>query len=104
VELTIEDVAGRAGVDVAYVRRLVDLGALGPEGDGYREQDAHVTALLRMWEDAGLTAESILAGAESAGSLARPRIAERWRHRCTKIPVSRCRYHGSPFVLLRPIR
>jgi adenylate cyclase len=65
VELTIEDVAGRAGVDVAYVRRMVDLGVLGPEGDGYREQDAHVTALLRMWEDAGLTAESILAAAES---------------------------------------
>jgi hypothetical protein len=42
VELTIEEVAGRAGVDVAYARRLVDLGALGPEGDGYREQDAHV--------------------------------------------------------------
>src|ERR671915_2075077 len=63
--LTIEDVAGRAGVDVAYVRRLIDLGALGPERDGYREQDAHVTALLHMWEGAGLTAESILAAAES---------------------------------------
>jgi adenylate cyclase len=65
VELTIEDVAGRAGVDVAYVRRLIDLGALGPESDGYREQDVHVTALLHMWEEAGLTAESILAAAES---------------------------------------
>jgi adenylate cyclase len=68
VELTIEDVAGRAGVDVAYVRRLIDLGALEPEGDGFREQDVHVTALLRMWEDAGLTAESILTAAE-AGEL-----------------------------------
>ncbi len=38
---------------------------VGPEGDGFREQDAHVTALLHMWEDAGLTAESILAAAES---------------------------------------
>jgi len=46
--LTIEDIAGRAGVDVAYVRRLVDLGALGPEDDGYREKDAHVTTLLHM--------------------------------------------------------
>ena len=68
MELTIEDVAGRAGVDAAYVRRLIDLGALGPEGDGYREQDAHVTALLHMWEDAGLTPESILTAAE-AGEL-----------------------------------
>jgi adenylate cyclase len=65
VELTIEDVAGRAGVDVAYVRRLIDLGVVGPEGDGYREQDAHVTALLHMWEEAGLTAESILAATAS---------------------------------------
>lgn len=65
MELTIEDVAGRAGVDVAYVRRLIDLGALGPERDGYRERDAHVAALLHMWEEAGLTAESILAAAGS---------------------------------------
>jgi adenylate cyclase len=65
MELTIEDVAERAGVDVAYVRRLIDLGVVGPEKDGYRERDAHVTALLHMWEEAGLTAESILAAAES---------------------------------------
>ena len=65
MELTIEDVAGRAGVDVAYVSRLIDLGVVGPEVDGYREQDAHVTALLHMWEEAGLSAESILAAAES---------------------------------------
>jgi adenylate cyclase len=68
LELTIEDVAGRADVDVTYVRRLIDLGALGPEGDGFREQDVHVAALLHMWEDAGLTAESILTAAE-AGEL-----------------------------------
>ncbi len=65
MELTIEDVAGRAGVDVAYVRRLVDLGVVAPETVGYREQDAHVTALLHMWEEAGLTAESILAATAS---------------------------------------
>jgi hypothetical protein len=65
VELTIEDVAGRAGVDAAYVRRLIVLGVVGPEGEGYREQDAHVTALLHMWEEAGLTAESILAATAS---------------------------------------
>jgi hypothetical protein len=37
VELTIQDVAGRAGVDVGYVRRLIDLGVVVPEGDGFRE-------------------------------------------------------------------
>jgi adenylate cyclase len=64
VALTIEDVAGRAGVDITYVRRLIDLGVV-PEGDGYREQDAHVSALLHMWEEAGLSAESILAATAS---------------------------------------
>jgi hypothetical protein len=56
---------GAPDVDVAYVRRLIDVGALGPEGAGFRDQDVHVTALLHMWEDAGLTAESILAAIES---------------------------------------
>ena len=65
IGLTVEDVAGRAGVDVAYVRRLIGLGVVAPESDGYREQDAHVTALLHMWEEAGLTAESILAATAS---------------------------------------
>ena len=65
LKLTIEDVAGRAGVDVAYVRRLIDLGALGPEREGYSERDVHVAALLHLWERAGLTAETILAAAES---------------------------------------
>ena len=30
IGLTVEDVAGRAGVDVAYVRRLIDLGVVAP--------------------------------------------------------------------------
>lgn len=61
MELSIEEVAARAGVDVDYVRRLVELGALGSAGAGYRERDVHVVALLHMWEEAGLSAESILA-------------------------------------------
>ena len=36
-----------------YVRRLIDLGVVGPEANCYREQDAHVTAILNMWEEAG---------------------------------------------------
>ena len=48
VELTIEDVAARAGSDVGYVRRLIDLGAIGPEQDGFSERDAHVVALLQV--------------------------------------------------------
>ena len=65
IGLTLEDVAGRAGVDVDYIRRLIDLGVVGPGKDGYRERDVHVTALLRMWEEADLTAESSPTAAES---------------------------------------
>jgi adenylate cyclase len=65
VELKIEDVAARAGTDVGYVRRLIGLGAIGPEQDGFSERDAHVVALLQVWERAGLPAESILSAVES---------------------------------------
>src|ERR671911_453540 len=64
-ELKIEDVAARAGTDVGYVRRVIDLGAIGPEQDGFSERDAHVVALLQVWERAGLPAESILSAVES---------------------------------------
>ena len=66
--LTIEDVAARAGVEVGEVRRLVELGAIAPERDGHQVRDAHVVALFHLWENAGLSAESILA-ALKAGDL-----------------------------------
>jgi adenylate cyclase len=62
--LSIEDVADRAGVDVGYVDRLAELGAVVPGDDGFGERDAHVVALLSAWEGAGLSAESILAAIE----------------------------------------
>ena len=58
----------RAGVDDDYVRRLHQLGALRGRDDAYQERDVHVTALLHMWERAGLTAPAILAAVD-AGSL-----------------------------------
>jgi hypothetical protein len=59
--LSLEEVASRAGVEDAYVRRLTELGALEGRADGYRERDVHRVALLRSWESAGLPPESILA-------------------------------------------
>jgi class 3 adenylate cyclase len=58
--LSGEEVANRAGVDGAYVRRLGELGALEGHPDGYGEADVHRVALLRSWEAAGLSPESIL--------------------------------------------
>jgi len=58
--LSSEEVASRAGVGVEFVRRLSELGALEGREDGYGEGDVHRVALLHAWEDAGLSAESIL--------------------------------------------
>ena len=58
--LALAEVASRAGVEDAYVRRLAELGALEGQGDGYGEQDVHRVALLHAWEAAGLSPESIL--------------------------------------------
>ena len=56
--LSIDEVASRAAVDTAYVRRLAELGALEGQGDGYGEGDVHRVALLHAWEAAGLAPAS----------------------------------------------
>jgi adenylate cyclase len=58
--ISLEEVASRAGVDEEYVRHLTKLGALEGRIDLYEEQDVHRVALLRSWEEAGLSPESIL--------------------------------------------
>jgi adenylate cyclase len=58
--LSIGEVATRAGVDEAYVRRLTEVGALESREDGYVERDVHLVALLHAWEGAGLSPELIL--------------------------------------------
>jgi hypothetical protein len=66
--LSLQQVADRAGVGQEFVRRLIELGALGRDENGYGERDVHLVALLHVWESAGLSAESILAAVE-AGEL-----------------------------------
>jgi adenylate cyclase len=66
--LTIAQVAHHAGVDESYVHRLIDLGALDSHEHGYKESHAHLVALLHMWEEGGLSIESILT-AVAAGEL-----------------------------------
>jgi hypothetical protein len=56
----MEEVAGRAGVDADYVRRLSELGALEGTDEGYLEEDVHRVALLSAWDAAGLPPHSIL--------------------------------------------
>jgi adenylate cyclase len=58
--LSIEEVAGRAGVEADDVRRLSELGALQGRDGGYLEEDVHRVALLSAWDAAGLPPQSIL--------------------------------------------
>jgi hypothetical protein len=48
--LSLQQVADRAGVGQEFVRRLIELGALGSDEDGYGERDVHLVALLHVWE------------------------------------------------------
>lgn len=58
--LDIADVAARAGVDAAYVERLVDLGAVAPDGDGrFGPGDVRRVTLVRTLERSGVPLEGI---------------------------------------------
>lgn len=63
--LSLQQVADRAGVDQEYIRRLIELGALHREEDGYEQRDVHLVALLHAWEEAGLSPPSILTAVEN---------------------------------------
>lgn len=63
--VTREQLVRRAGVDERYVDRLHELGALRGSEDAYEERDVHMTALLSMWERAGLSASAILAAVDA---------------------------------------
>jgi class 3 adenylate cyclase len=65
MSVKLEELIRRAGVDHGFVRRLHELGAFGSDDDRYEERDVHVTALLSMWERAGLSIPSILAAVEA---------------------------------------
>ena len=62
MQQSLEELANQAEVDPGYVRKLIDLGALGKEGgaERYSLSDARRVRLLRAWEEAGLPVESIM--------------------------------------------
>jgi hypothetical protein len=63
--ISTQEVAERAGVDLDYVGRLVDLGLLVPDGDGtFSEGDARRARLYRGLERAGLPTEAMIAALE----------------------------------------
>jgi hypothetical protein len=60
--LSVEELADQADVEPEYVRRLIDAGALDPpDGDTtYGASEVGRVRLLHAWEEAGLSAESIM--------------------------------------------
>jgi adenylate cyclase len=62
--LSIAELADRAGVEEAFIDRLIELGALDRVEDGYGEREVHLVALLHRWAAAGLRPEWILEAAE----------------------------------------
>jgi adenylate cyclase len=63
-----KQVAERAGVDAAYVQRLVDLGLLAPTADGdFTDADARRARLYRGLEHAGLPLEEVAEAVERGG-------------------------------------
>jgi class 3 adenylate cyclase/transcriptional regulator with XRE-family HTH domain len=60
-----QDVAERAGVDPAYVAKLIDVGALIPANDGTcREGDARRARIYRALERSGLPLDALLQAVE----------------------------------------
>jgi adenylate cyclase len=60
--LSLEEMADQAEVDLGYVRRLIDLGALEERRGAkpYGSSDVGRIRLLRAWEAAGLSVEAVL--------------------------------------------
>jgi adenylate cyclase len=63
VPLSRRELAERAGVDLDFVDRLTELGAIGSEGDlgSYGTPDLSRTRLLHAYQEAGLAPEGIIA-------------------------------------------
>jgi class 3 adenylate cyclase len=60
MRLSLEELANEAEVDPDYVRRLIEVSALEHEDEPYAPSDARRVRLLRAWEEAGLSAGSIM--------------------------------------------
>jgi adenylate cyclase len=78
--LSIPELAREANADEGFVRRLIEIGALPPQGpDAYGAREVRRVRLLRAWESAGLPADAIMrmvdAGALSLAFLDTPVVA-----------------------------
>jgi class 3 adenylate cyclase len=75
----IRILAGRAGVDDSFVRKVIDAGAIPEPTQGYGPREVRRVRLLFAWEGAGLSAELVMqlvdSGALSLAFLDSPVVA-----------------------------
>jgi adenylate cyclase len=65
--LPIRDVARQANVDEAFVNRLLEIGAIRQDEEGFGARDVRRVRLLHAWEMAGLPADLIVRTVEAGG-------------------------------------
>jgi hypothetical protein len=101
---TRDDVVERAGVDVAFVDRLIELGVLVPAADGaFGRGDVQRVRLIEACDRAGMSAESI-AEAVAAGRLHLEFLdgpQYRWSELRTETYGELADRLGMPFELIR---
>ena len=65
-DFTRAEAARRAGLDAAYLDRLIELGLLTPDGqDRLRKSDVRKAKLIQTLEGAGIRPEGLAAAASS---------------------------------------
>ena len=66
--LSVPDVAREANVDETFVRRLLDMGAVGDDEGLLGDRDVRRVRLLHSWERAGLRADLVVRTLEAGSS------------------------------------
>ncbi|HET7419010.1 MAG TPA: adenylate/guanylate cyclase domain-containing protein [Candidatus Dormibacteraeota bacterium] len=105
--LSVDELAVDADVDTAYVRRLIELGALQPRSavEPFSALDARRVEFFRTWEDAGFSVERVLELVRAG------QLSESWLEASVATRVERtdstyselCAEHRLPLAMLRAI-
>ena len=104
---SLDELAVETKVDIAYLRQLIDVGALEPRtGDeSYPASDARRIELFRTWEDAGFPVERVLelvrAGQISTSWLEAPVATQVGRMASTYAEL--CTEHRIPLAMVRAV-
>ena len=105
--LSLDRLAIEGKVDTAYLRRLIEAGALQPKGpdESYTASDTRRVELFRTWEDAGFSVERVLelvnAGQLSMSWIEAPVATRVGRVASTYVEL--CAERGVPLAMIRAV-